>query len=248
MEEYKHNYISNVIARADFSTPFFILQDDIPTELGTVCTKYFPILEPRNITMQQVIFNPDPLKTEKKDVIIKEWHFFDKNRDSNLVITTNYVYVEFTKYKNYEDMYNSFTAILEALFKINNQIEIRRFGLRYINNLEMPGSKFAWGPLLNNHLLSIFKINLDRDVMSRAVGNLELNFGNYFIRFQYGMPNPDYPAPIKKKIFTLDYDAYTIGMLNVDEIKQDINTFHEKIKELFEISITQKLRDLMNVD
>jgi len=38
MEEYKHNHISNVISRADFSTPIFALKDDVPKELGTICT------------------------------------------------------------------------------------------------------------------------------------------------------------------------------------------------------------------
>jgi len=174
--------------------------------------KYFPILEPRNIAVQQIVFNPDPTKTERINASVKEWHFFDKTRENKLVITTDYMYIESTKYKNWDEMRDSFIEILETLFKINNQMEIKRFGLRYINNITMPGNKFSWGTYLNKNLLSIFKINLDKDTIARAVGNIELNFGNYFLRFQYGMVNPDHPAPIKKKYLPWTMTPIPLGL------------------------------------
>jgi uncharacterized protein (TIGR04255 family) len=58
------------------------------------------------------------------------------------------------------------------------------------------------------------------------------------------MHNPDYPAPIKKKTFILDYDAYTSGILGKDELDIYISQFHLAIQKLFEGSITEKFRTI----
>jgi len=61
------------------------------------------------------------------------------------------------------------------------------------------------------------------------------------------MHNPDYPARIRKKIFILDYDAYTTSLLTREEIRQSLPIFHDQIEQLFEKSITGRLREIMNV-
>jgi uncharacterized protein (TIGR04255 family) len=60
------------------------------------------------------------------------------------------------------------------------------------------------------------------------------------------MHNPDYPALIKQKIFVLDYDAYKTGSLSTEEVNHLIPSLHTKISELFEKSIGDKLRGVMN--
>jgi uncharacterized protein (TIGR04255 family) len=68
------------------------------------------------------------------------------------------------------------------------------------------------------------------------------------MRFQYGMHNPDYPAPIKKKIFILDYDAYCNGILTKNDIFKYLPIFHEEVQKLFENSISDKLRIRMKLN
>ncbi|MFZ0034865.1 MAG: hypothetical protein WAK60_07750 [Sedimentisphaerales bacterium] len=59
------------------------------------------------------------------------------------------------------------------------------------------------------------------------------------------MFNPDYPAPIKKKIYTLDYDMYVTKLLGKTDIEQTLNRFHEKVNRSFEEVITDELRKIM---
>ena len=59
------------------------------------------------------------------------------------------------------------------------------------------------------------------------------------------MFNPDYPAPIKKKIYTLDFDMYVTKILNKTDIKETLDRFHEKVSEFFEDVITDDLRKIM---
>ena len=59
------------------------------------------------------------------------------------------------------------------------------------------------------------------------------------------MNNPDYPAIIKKKIFILDYDAFSSSFIPVNEIKDAFSTFNDTIYNLFEQSIKDDLREKM---
>ena len=60
------------------------------------------------------------------------------------------------------------------------------------------------------------------------------------------MHNTDYPATIKKKVFILDLDAYYSGLMNKNDIIEYFPKFHKSIQELFENSITEKYRELIN--
>ncbi|MBA7635071.1 hypothetical protein ES703_42671 [subsurface metagenome] len=99
---------------------------------------------------------------------------------------------------------------------------------------------------MNKDLLSIFAIPKNKSKISRAFHNLELNYGDYLIKFNYGMYNADYPAPIKRKIFILDFDAFSMRILNENEIRKFLPIFHKQIQSLFEESITDKMRRKLN--
>ena len=60
------------------------------------------------------------------------------------------------------------------------------------------------------------------------------------------MHNPDYPAQIKKKIFILDMDVYFNGILNKSDILDHFPKFHSSIQDLFEDSITDAYRRILD--
>jgi uncharacterized protein (TIGR04255 family) len=74
-----------------------------------------------------------------------------------------------------------------------------------------------------------------------------MNYGTMILTFKYGMHNPDFPAPIRKKIFVLDYDAYYQGLQEMSDILRNTAEFHDRIEKLFESSISPKLRAIMGV-
>jgi len=219
----------------------------MPGELATTSKKYFPILEPKEIALQKLTIGPSAPQVEKADTI-REWHLWGKEREKHLVITQFFMFIEFTRYSTFEDFGAHFTTLVDSLFDVSKELRVRRLGLRYINNIELAGrNSFSWSTYLNRNLLSIFKLSQDKAKIARAFHNLELNLGDYTLRFQYGMPNPDYPAPIRKRIFVLDYDAYSVGVLTKDEIRQSLPVLHDEIESMFESCITDKLRGMMNV-
>lgn len=246
--QYQRNYLKQVIARIDFLSPLASLKEDLPREIGDISKEFFPIPEPKEVTGQEVLFGPQPDQVERKQTHLTEWHFFGKEREKHLLITQEYLFVEFTNYTSFELFSDHFMSVVDALFSAFGDLQIKRMGLRYINNIELSGSnKFSWQPYLNRNLLSIFKAAPDQSKISRAFHSLDLNLSDFTLRFQYGMHNPDYPAPIRRKVFVLDYDAYTTGILSKDEVHGNLPIFHDQIEKLFENSITDKLRGMMDV-
>jgi uncharacterized protein (TIGR04255 family) len=66
------------------------------------------------------------------------------------------------------------------------------------------------------------------------------------IRVQAGMPNPDYPAVMKRPQFVLDLDAYVSLAHDLPQSGGYMDQAHEHIQALFERSITDRLRGRMN--
>jgi uncharacterized protein (TIGR04255 family) len=73
-----------------------------------------------------------------------------------------------------------------------------------------------------------------------------INFEESSLKFQFGLFNPDFPAPIKQKSFILDYDAAYFGLLDNSDVSASLDLFHNKIEEYFEKSITDGLRKKLN--
>ncbi len=76
---------------------------------------------------------------------------------------------------------------------------------------------------------------------------LELKEEGYNLKFQFGLFNSEYPNPISRKEFVLDYDCSTNEETDILEIFDKAKEFNKKIHEWFEKSIQDGLRDIMGV-
>jgi uncharacterized protein (TIGR04255 family) len=75
---------------------------------------------------------------------------------------------------------------------------------------------------------------------------VELKRGDLDLRYQFGFPNQDYPAAMKRPELVLDLDAYTLSAHELVETPVFLESGHRLIQEMFETSITSKLREKMN--
>lgn len=245
MPKYEKNFLSNVIVRADFDTPIYSLTDEMPAKLGSVCTEYFPIGEPRTFYIQDIQFNKKRSSINSSSG--KEWIFHSKDMNTKLTITFEHMTIEYLKYRSFQELFSNFKYILEGIFSFYKELQIKRLGLRYVNKVLLGGDDpLEWSGYLNEDLLSIFKIPPNKKKLARILNDLILNNDDYMLRFRYGVYNENFPAIITNKQFILDYDAYYTGNLNEQEIAELLPTFHDSIESLFEDSITEKLREILN--
>lgn len=243
---YKKNYLTNVIARIDFVSPLTDLNSGLPSEISKTALINFPIAEPQKVLRKELQIAPKELKQREKEYM--QWTFHGKDREKKLEISPTAILVEYTGYVSYEKMRDQFIEVLQAFFSIYKDVVCSRIGLRYINNiaLENESDPLDWEDLLNEKLLSALAFYPDNQFLARSFHNLELNFGEYNLRYQFGIINPDYPAVIKQKSFILDMDAYYRGNLDHNNIGENLDEYHDRIQEIFEMSITPKMKELLN--
>jgi len=243
---YKKNPIKEAIARIDFLNFIEEFRDGIPNSIVNKIKSNFPIAESKEIISKELRLEPNK---EIKHIERKgfEWNFFSKDRNRRLCITDSSMFIIYFKYEKFETFLQEYKLALNAIFEYKHDIQIKRFGVRYINNINfIEGDPLEWETYLSKNLLCIFEIPKNKKLTSRAFHNLELNCGDYNVRFQYGMHNPDYPAPIKKKEFILDLDAYYGGIMSKEDIEDFFPKFHYTIQELFENSITENYRQYLD--
>ena len=251
---YKTQFLSDVILRVDFVSPEESIKKSLSPEVKNASVKYFPITEERKVQTQQVLVTNEPgaQNTVLSKEQFSEWHFYGKEKEKELCIGCNCLFINLKKYTSFEDLKPQFFEVLDLLLRNYSNIRINRIGLRYVNQITLPAEKKArktwnsyWSKYISDALIkSLSLIDVDT-ALSRQMNSIEMNYGDCMLRFQYGIFNTDYPAPNKKNSFVIDIDIYASGLIESEDIKNDVDTFHVKAKEWFEKAIKQGLRDKM---
>ena len=243
---YEKTFLADVIVRADYSSPIESLRKSIPTELDDAAKSSFPLFEPRAYTRGGIQLGPKgviPIESLKGT----DWTYHGEARQKTLMVSDDHFDISYKQYESYETLRANFEHLLDALVECEEAIQFTRLGLRYVNYIEFPGHNdlFDWDQYLMDSLLCILGVPEEQSLIARAFHNLTLQYGDMLLRFQYGMYNPDFPAKIVRKGFTLDYDAYFEGILDTAALLPKLDAFHARIEELFESHIRQPLREVM---
>ncbi len=243
---YPRNFLTKVLARVDLASPLAGLQNELPKNISKAALQSFPIAEPKPAFSQEVVVTAKDLTAHKEEYT--QWNFYGRNREKRLRIVPEAFFVVYNNYDRYETLRQEFLTIVDSFFtSFEADAQPSRLGLRYINQLDVPGSgPLDWQAYVNDELLGLFSYAIEEAQLSRVFSNFEVVFSDFNLRFQFGVHNPDYPAPMRRRAFVLDYDAYFKGPLEPNEIRDCLNKYHEAIQRLFERSITDKLREIMN--
>jgi uncharacterized protein (TIGR04255 family) len=253
---YNKHYLTDVIFRVDFVSPEESIEKELSSIVKTACIEFFPILEPKTIETQEL--NVSAVPGQEKTVInthkMQEWHFWGKEREKELVITHNCMFVNIKKYNTFDELKSQFFAVFGKLLAEYPNIVVNRIGLRYVDQINFIADKSKrknWHSYWNKYIASPLVQGLsfpDEDSsIARCMSNIEMNYGEYMLRFQYGIYNVDHPAPNKKQVFILDTDVFSVGRYSYDDIINAIDTYHSKVKEWFEKAIKDPLRKKMGV-
>lgn len=243
---YKKNYLSNVILKLDFNpikkwedtSSRNLLQEKLKTD--------FPKCKTLKGQDFEVIFGPDSSPTIKTNTKREGLRFIDSEEKEFIVCDSASFLYETNVYTKFSEFYSSFEkyfSIYREIFPFNIT---KRIGLRYINQIYIPqGATFELEGYFNKEIIPRYENIVNNTKPLRLMNISEFNFGPSLLRFKYGMFNSEYPNPIARKEFVLDYDLYTNEEMNVESIKNEIKNYNDTITECFENSIGPKLRELM---
>lgn len=249
MGKYKTNFLTKVVAKVDFANPIPV-EDKLEPELTKSILKSFPISEPKKLIGTQVKFVPDEgFNFEGEQLSKTEWNYYGKNREKQLIVASEAFTIIYDEYDSFETLLSEFLDNLTILSKIYPDLQMNRLGLRYVNEIKLnEPHPLEWNEYLDEKLLTIFDVSEDRTKIARGFHDLAINYDDMILGFKYGVHNPDFPAPIKKKIFVLDYDAYFHGFQELTDVGPNLKIFHRVIEDMFESNIKEGLREVMNAE
>jgi len=244
---YKKNYLSEVVVRIDFFSPIEYLNKSIPDQLLNLLSNHFPVCEPTESIAQEFQFGANG--SQAREIRTQQWNFFGKDREKQLSISPAFLFASYKKYEKFESISSEFKAAINALNESFPNVKVGRIGLRYINNIEIPelnSTPFKYENYIKPELLTPVNFFKDQSNISRLFHVVEFKNEDLSTTFQYGFPNPDYPAPIKRPYFVIDIDSYVQIAHELNESSKYLNLAHESVKSLFEQSIQEGLREKMN--
>jgi len=225
------NKIAEIIIRVDLLQPVATINKALTKAVKEKIKQKFPVADQQLISQQSVIITDGQPSSEV--INFTEWNFYNTERTRMMKIIPQALIATSSEHISFESFKSDFIMILRSFLKSFKESQPARLGLRYIYRFEeLEGDPFDWkehfSPSITNSIDFIGQsVNL-----SRWIQVLEFSFNDFNVRYQYGMPNPDYPAPIRRKLFVLDFDAYYMGLQSVDEIEANLNKFYEKIQEM----------------
>lgn len=245
VEDYQKNFITNVIFRIDFPEISKTNPKDPPSKFIDKIKEKFPNCEP----VKGETFEVES-KTNTRTIRHKEkfaWRLTNLEMNKIVIVDPGYLTLESLKYKNFDDFIEDIRFIFVNFFLLYPVEFANRVGLRYINQIKWDkGDPLDWHKLLDSNLYSIPKNFICKsDSIVRSMNLLEIDEDDYFLRFQFGLFNSEFPNHIARKEFVLDYDCYTEDQVEISEIYKIVEKFNKIIYKWFERSIDNDLRNFM---
>jgi len=237
------NFLKQVILRLDFLGEIKLSQQVVDT-IRRVVSDSFPEFKPQEkVLYEMTLENARKIPKEKRT---KAFLFHNNTTNSSLSLEPDAITFDIKDYITYRNFRDFVQRVIQNLGAENSSAKTSRIGLRYINQIIInEGSPFDWAELIRDPLTSNLNFIERQNELSRLVGIIELNRSEYFIKFQHGWFNSEYPNPIAKKEFALDYDCYSKNETDLSFVLNQVDTYHTAIKELFEYSTLENLKKIM---
>jgi len=248
-KEYKNNYLTDVVFQLKF-TPILTIDSEGVGCFQEQIRDLFPQIKEGQEFEIETKMSPKKAVSTKMTSSRPRWTFFSEDKSKAIVVTAKEFALEYRKYQHGHETKEDFNLLWEKFQAIYNVQKLDRVGLRYINQITLPsGNPLDWHNYINDKIISatLDIPSLDEHDLARSMHRIHWVKTDHRITFQFGIHNSDFPGPIAKKEFILDYDCFSVGPTDASNASKFLMIYNEMIGNLFEKSIGEKLRELMGV-
>lgn len=245
--KYKKNYLTRVIAQIQVVNPIVTIADAPHEKLAHLLRKSFSIEDHKDVQQSHITITPEGPKTSSRPG--KVYTYLSPRRTKIVQITEEAMTLEYLVFKSSGPFKKDFISIIKTVFECYPDVQVNRLGMRFIDKIDLKGeaNPTDWTKYLNQNLLGAFALVGEPESLVRAFHVLETKKDNVRLKFQYGMHNPDYPAPIRQKVFMLDTDVHVDGLLSLEAITDYWQTLRDTAHLWFESVITDNFRKHLGI-
>ncbi|MFZ2189361.1 MAG: TIGR04255 family protein [Candidatus Magasanikiibacteriota bacterium] len=243
--KYNKNFIGKVAFRLDFSENVAIGSlKDLHEEINDV----FSIKEEKeSVTgFVQLDFKSGEMRNETEKMA--SWLFSNTEKNKRMEINSRFLYLEYDKYNEKTELFDDIKNVVQKFISKYNIKTFNRIGLRFINEIKLQESEqLDWTKYIDKNLIANLIFVKDQNKkLARAMSALVFKEEKGDINFNFGIWNSEYPNEVNRKEFVLDYDCFSNLGISDDEVLERTEQFHSYIEKLFEASITEEFRGLLN--
>jgi uncharacterized protein (TIGR04255 family) len=246
-KNYKRNFLKNVILRIDFPQTSLDFLEKFTLEIQAK----FPLQEQIESGAGSFIvgFNNGQFQQSQQKVIV--WNFYDLKKTKKLEVSGDHLYIEYSKYKNSEDLLSDVRDVVARFIELSKIESINRVGLRYTNEIDLKevASSVDWSKYFDKNLLGTLNFaTKTKSKLARGMSRLVVKEQIADVSFNFGIWNADFPNENVRKEFLLDYDCYSRLPIDVSDVDfvDLIKTYNLYVEKLFEGSITDAFREILN--
>ena len=232
MVKYENDYLMEVSLRMDFL-------EEINLDQSIADENFRPILKERFPT---AAFEKDLLKDGEYHGPM--WIYQKINKQIQLNQSSLELVYNEDGYKCKKELFDDVELIYKVLFE-NEIDELRNYSLRFINEIKPKFEKIdnleEW---INPQLINFdFKSGDSKIIRGLSRFEYEIEDG-FYMNFQFGQCNANYPLPYIKDNFILDFEA-CMDYAETRHLKKCAIRMHKLINEFFQDSIGDGLREDM---
>ena len=177
--------------------------------------------------------------------------FHSKGSTWTISLTRDFVALETSRYKNWEEFREYLKLVIETLFVVYEPAYLTRIGLRYKNAIDRKRLGLEdkkWSDLLAGFVLGQFarEETANRVLEQHGKTLVKLNDDGDLVRIEYGQVTESAGDP-SNKLYLLDHDFYTDKEIAADEqdIVSRLDTYNGLNRRLFRWCISNILHEAM---
>jgi uncharacterized protein (TIGR04255 family) len=183
-----------------------------------------------------------PEKIEHKQHFLVLPNFLDSARAKQLYFEPAALVIRQREYTTFDEFHDVLKTGINAFEQVYGTNTVKQAELRYIFRVELSGDPLKWKDLIKRELISLLEFPTKGSKISRAMNLIELAREGCNVRFQSGLWNRDYPQPVTKREFILDYACYSTNECEIKQVPELADKFHTEIKSLFNHSVLTALK------
>ena len=243
---YPKNFIKKVIFRVDFA-PILSINENLDPKFQESIRSIFPKLEIQAGHQVSTEFRDG--KSTSSSSVFNQYILQNESQSKKLTVSSQFLILEVKDFQGFEEFKGRVNTIVTNFNTSYKPISIIRMGLRYINEISIKdGSPFSWDGLINSDLVSLLKSELIlKGKTSRIMTQVIYNMEGFNITFSFGIANSEFPNPISRKEFILDYDCSTTEA-DFEKLVDILEEYNKNMVILFENSIEDNLRVILKGD
>ena len=218
-------------------------------ELSDRMRDHFPIATGNPVGTLMVNFSPTGSGIQQQ-ITGKQWEHRKADGGTKILFfTPDHLSLEYGQgdYDHFPPFLAEFEIALNALIQIYPDIQIKRIGLRYVNQIQFDeGNPLDWEAFLAPDLVNSVKAGIPEGAaLARSMHQLHLRHDNLDLLCHYGISNPEYPATVSRREFILDFDCFRSEVVPNNEVLTTITRLNVMCEAAFERSILENLRTYM---